>query len=190
MLLQDYDIIDAIQVEIHKPNAPVDVEFDDVYVSCHKKRNKAYLSLGSNMGDKHKNIEGAIAKLKSVAGIRNVKCSKLYDTKPYGKTDQDDFVNAVCEIETYLTPYELLDAINDIEDKFGRVRVERWGPRTLDIDIVLFGDMIINTPRLCVPHIDMHNREFVLKPLVEIAPHAYNPMLCKRAKDMYDGMKS
>ncbi len=185
MILDSYDVIDEITVEVHKPNAPVNIEFDDIYVSCNKKWEKVYLSLGSNVGDKEKNIKDALHEIKISDGIRNVKVSKLYDTKPYGKIDQDDFVNAVCELETYLTPFELLDVCNAIEEKFGRERVEKWGPRTIDIDIVLIGNKIIGTDRLCVPHIDMHNREFVLKPLVEIAPFAYHPVLHKRAREIY-----
>ena len=186
MILERYDIITETLVRIHKPNAPIGLPFDDVYVSCSKKWERVYLSLGSNIGDKESYINNAISELNEAYHIRNVRSSRLYDTKAYGKTNQEDFVNAVCELDTCLTPFELLNVCADIEDKYGRVRKEKWGPRTLDIDIVLFGDRIINTPKLIVPHIDMQNRSFVLKPLSELAPYAYNPLLNRRAIDLYN----
>ncbi len=181
ILLQTYDVISEITVEISKPNAPIEAEFDNVFVSTTKKWEKAYISLGSNMGNKDGYIEDAINKLRSKEKIRNLRGSSLYTTKPYGKVEQDDFRNAVLEIETFYTPTELLDLCNEIEDEAGRVREERWGARTLDLDILLFGNRIINTQDLNIPHIDMHNRQFVLEPLCEIAPNACHPLLGKSA---------
>lgn len=185
ILLNTYDMMTELTLEIHKPNAEINVEFGDVYVSCTKKWEKVYMSLGSNMGDKDGYINNAVNALKEYDTIRNVRLSNIYTTKPYGNTDQDDFRNAVCELECICTPFELLDICNKIENDNGRVRDEHWGPRTLDIDIVLFGDRVINTDRLIIPHIDMHNRQFVLEPLCELAPGAVHPSLRKNVLSLF-----
>lgn len=190
MILQSYEVIREITVEIHKPNAPIEAEFEDVYASCTKKWEKVYLSLGSNMGERDDFINDAIKELKLQDKIRNVKSSSLYTTKPYGKKDQDDFRNCICELESFYTPLELLNICQDIEEKNGRVREEEWGPRTLDVDIILFGNRIINTPELTVPHIDMQYRDFVLEPLCEIAKGAYHPVLHKRAIELYNELQN
>lgn len=187
-ILVKNDLIKDITVTLHKPNAPIDFSFDDIYVSHTIGWEKAYLSLGSNIGDKKKYISDAVSLLKASKGVKNLKLSDMYDTKPYGKIDQDDFVNCACELETYLTPYELLDLINTIENRLGRVRDKRWGPRTIDIDIVLFSDKVISEESLCIPHIDMANREFVLRPLSEIAPYAYHPVINMRVIDMLNAL--
>lgn len=184
ILLNTYDMVTALTLEIHKPHAKINVELKDVYVSCRKKWEKVYLSMGSNMGDKDGYINNAVNSLMEYDYIRNVRLSEIYTTKPYGNTDQDDFRNAVCELECICTPFELLDICNKIEKDNGRVRDEHWGPRTLDIDIILFGDRVINTEKLTIPHIDMHNRQFVLEPLCALAPGAYHPVLGQRACDL------
>lgn len=181
MILQTYDVISEITVRIDKPNAPVDADFSNIYVSCTKTWEKVYISLGSNIGDKDFYLEEAINKLRGKEKIRNLRISSFNTTKPYGNTNQDDFRNAVLELETFYTPLELLDVCNEIEDEAGRVRKEHWGPRTLDLDILLFGDIIINDKNLNIPHIDMHNRLFVLEPLCEIAPNACHPVIGKSA---------
>jgi len=130
----------------------------------------AYLSLGSNMGDREANVRKALDHLATNPRIRVMKVSSLYETAPIGVTDQNDFFNAVALIETDLDPTDLLDAILDIEKIVGRVRNLRWGPRVIDIDILLYDDVEINTPELTIPHPEMMNRAFVLIPLAEIAP--------------------
>ena len=190
MILQSYDVIKEITVEIHKPNAPVEAEFGDIYASCNKKWEKVYLSLGSNMGERDDYINDAIKELKLQDKIRNVRSSSLYTTKPYGNVDQDDFRNCICELECFYTPLELLDICQEIESKNGRIREEEWGPRTLDVDIILFGNRIIDTPELTVPHIDMQYRGFVLEPLCEIAKGAYHPVLQKRAIELYKDLQN
>ena len=188
MLLQSYDIIDEVTVEIHKPNAPVDADFEDISCVCHKRWEKVYLSLGSNMGDRDSYLDYAIDDIKVLEKVRNVKTSSIYTTEPYGREDLDEFRNLVCELETFYTPMELLDVCLDIEVAHDRVREEKWGPRTIDIDIILFGDKIINTSVLTIPHIDMHNREFVLEPLCEIARNAYHPLYNKRAYELLEDL--
>ncbi|NQY88306.1 MAG: 2-amino-4-hydroxy-6-hydroxymethyldihydropteridine diphosphokinase [Colwellia sp.] len=130
----------------------------------------AYIGLGSNLSSPIKQVQAAIDEIKKIAHSQVIKVSSLYLSKPMGPQDQDDYINAVLALQTTLTPLELLDALQSIENKAGRVRKEnRWGARILDLDIILFGDDIITSERLTVPHYGMTKREFVLLPLAEIA---------------------
>ena len=138
---------------------------------------QAFLGLGSNMGDRDANLRDAIAALNAASGVTVVRVSRFLHTSPQGGPAQPDYLNAAAEIETSLPPRQLLQLLLDIEARLGRVRKERWGPRTLDLDILLYERRIINKPDLMVPHPQMHSRAFVLKPLVEIAPDAWHPVL-------------
>ena len=142
----------------------------------------AYIGLGSNLGDKKANCRKAIALLAKSGRVTSV--SSLYRTEPMGYADQDDFVNAVVEIETGLSPEALLQQCRSIEDELGRVRTIRWGPRTIDVDILLYGAAMIETPELTIPHPLLHTRRFVLVPLCEIAPQTLHPKLRKTASDL------
>ena len=138
----------------------------------------AYIGLDSNLAEPIKQVQAAITAIKNIAQSEVTNVSSLYLSKPMGPQDQDDYINAVLSLETTLTPIELLDALQNIENKAGRVRKEnRWGARILDLDIILFGDKIINTDRLVVPHYGMKTREFVLVPLAEIAADLVLPSL-------------
>ncbi len=129
-----------------------------------------YLSLGSNIGDKKAYLLSAIERLEQLDKTIVKSVSSFYETAAWGKTDQDDFLNICCELETDLAPQELLLACQKIEKDLKRVRHEHWGPRTIDIDILLYGDETIATENLNVPHPYMTERAFVLVPLEEIAP--------------------
>ncbi|MGB0923306.1 MAG: 2-amino-4-hydroxy-6-hydroxymethyldihydropteridine diphosphokinase [Pseudoalteromonas shioyasakiensis] len=130
-----------------------------------------YLGLGANLNAPRKQIHAAVAALKALKDVEFVCVSHDYASKPMGPQDQPDYVNAVACVKTALKPEQLLDITQAIELEHGRVRKEeRWGPRTLDIDILLFGNDVINTPRLTVPHYGLTEREFVVYPLLEIAP--------------------
>lgn len=128
----------------------------------------AYLGLGSNMGQKKTNIKKAIKAIRAVEGLKITKISSCYVTEPWGKIDQDDFINAVIEIVVELSAQELLEKLQDIEIKMGRQRLEKWGPRNIDIDILLFGDEVLESQELTVPHPYMRERLYVLIPLMEI----------------------
>lgn len=121
--------------------------------------------------------------------IRVGALSSFIVTEPYGPVEQDDFLNACVEIETLYSPEELLDKVHVIENEAGRTRDVHWGPRTLDIDIVLYEDMIINTKDLIVPHIEMHKRLFVLEPLAQIAPGLVHPVYRKTIADLKNELK-
>ena len=144
----------------------------------------AYIGIGSNVGDREANCRKAI-ELLAEAG-RVVRVSSLYRTEPVGYHEQEDFINAVAAVETDLTPNDLLRVCHAIEDRLGRKRGLRWGPRTADLDILLFGSQVVNQPGLAIPHPRMAVRKFVLIPLVEIAPDAVNPQLHRTAAQLLD----
>ena len=134
-----------------------------------------YIGLGSNMGSPKEHITTAIKELSNIQSTHTKKVSSLYKSKPVGPSGQDDYINAVAELETELTPLELLSGLQSIENEHGRVRKERWGARTLDLDILMFGDEIIQNDQLTVPHIELPNRSFVLVPLAEINSDCHIP---------------
>ncbi|MCT4585413.1 MAG: 2-amino-4-hydroxy-6-hydroxymethyldihydropteridine diphosphokinase [Peptostreptococcaceae bacterium] len=128
----------------------------------------AYLSIGTNLGDRDKNLLDAIKYLKENKTIENIRISKVYETKAWGLTNQADFLNICVELKTNLSPKELLGICQDIESKLKRKRLIRWGPRTIDLDILLFDDEITDEDDLKIPHERMHQRVFVLKPLMDL----------------------
>lgn len=137
---------------------------------------KAYLGLGTNLGQKKENLEKALEILNSHGSIQVLKVSSFYETDPVGYENQDKFLNAAVVCETSLGPYELLDFIQEIEKALKRVREIRWGPRTIDVDILLYDSLeLLDEPRLIIPHPRMVEREFVLAPLSEIAPEMVHP---------------
>ena len=127
-----------------------------------------YISLGSNMGSKRENLAQAVELISNIPGVKLKNRSSLYETEPWGKTDQDKFLNQVIEIETSLPPRELLKELQDIEINMGRQRKEKWGPRIIDLDILLYGNEVLDDPQLAIPHPRMRERLFVLVPLAEI----------------------
>lgn len=136
----------------------------------------AYIAVGSNLADPVSQAKKAIETLKTLPESEFIKASELYSSTPMGPQNQPDYINAVVAIKTNLTPLQLLDCTQAIEQEQGRVRKdERWGPRTLDLDILLYGNEVINSERLTIPHYGMKEREFVLYPLAEIAPSLQLP---------------
>ncbi|MDN6681302.1 MAG: 2-amino-4-hydroxy-6-hydroxymethyldihydropteridine diphosphokinase [Enterobacterales bacterium] len=137
---------------------------------------RVYIALGSNLANPLHQVQSALNALAELPQTKLIATSSLYRTPPLGPQDQPDYLNAVVALDTDLSAENLLDHTQKIELEHGRVRKdERWGPRTLDLDILLFGDEIINTERLTVPHYDMKNRQFMLYPLAEIAPELRFP---------------
>lgn len=131
---------------------------------------QVYVALGANLAEPEQQLDVAVTALKTLALNNTLSVSAYYRSKPMGDVIQPDYVNAVAGFQTELLPIELLDALQDIEQQQGRLRLERWGPRTLDLDLLLYGTQHINQPRLCVPHYGMKQRSFVLVPLADIAP--------------------
>ncbi len=149
---------------------------------------RVFLGIGSNIGDRAANITRARRLLEETAGVRVVGMSSLIETRPVGYEDQRDFINAVAEIRTSRGPRELLEEIKRIEHEIGRTETFRFGPRVIDIDILLFGDRVVDDPDLTIPHPRMHERRFVLEPLAEIAPEVVHPVLKKRVIEIRDGL--
>ncbi|MCG3172012.1 MAG: Bifunctional folate synthesis protein [Myxococcota bacterium] len=135
-----------------------------------------HAALGSNTGDRKANLERALELLRQEPGLVITRLSSMIVTPPWGKTDQPDFLNMAIEVESGMTPRELLDLFLRTERAMGRERLERWGPRVIDIDLLLAGGLILDEPGLKIPHPLMHEREFVLEPLTEIAPGAIHPV--------------
>lgn len=133
-------------------------------------KQRVYLSLGSNEGDKRAYLKEALKRIGSLERTRLLKISSLYETAPWGGVEQDNFYNLVLELETQLEPLELLDKTQEIELELGRTRLVHWGPRTLDIDILIFGELELDLDLLKIPHAHMLKRRFVMEPLAEIAP--------------------
>jgi len=135
----------------------------------------AYLALGSNLGNRAENLQSAISFLRSKTKV--LKCSAVYETPPWGYEQQPKFLNQVIEVETELTPSDLLAYVKEIERKIGRKGTFRYGPRSIDIDILFYDDLVVNTPPLIIPHAQIAERAFVLVPLADIAPDYLHPIL-------------
>ena len=183
MLMRKYPI-ESVSVTVKKPQAPVSLPFDNVSVTATLTRTTALLSLGSNMGDRQSYLDMAIKRLQDNQDITVERISTPFENPPYGGVAQLPFINMAVKISTYLSPYELLEYLHSIESEAQRDRSVRWGDRTLDMDIVFYGDCIIDDDTLTIPHPDYFNRDFVLKPLKEIAPNFLCPLLKKRIKDV------
>ncbi len=140
-----------------------------------------YFSVGANVGNRERYIKNAISSLKTLGEIE---CSSLYETTPWGNLGQENFLNAVCVIETDKKPAEILLIIKSIEKGLGRKRITKWGPRTIDIDILFYGDVVIHTADLIIPHPHISGRKFVLVPLNEIASNLVHPVLKKTVEQM------
>lgn len=178
-MLLSMPALKGITIELCKPHAPIGLPFENVSVTIERNWHTAYLAVGSNMGDKKNYIRQGIHELEQVTGIMDVKVSELIVTKPYGGVKQDDFMNGAIQLQTLLTPHELLDVLHEIEQHANRERIIRWGPRTLDLDIIFYDKLIFEDDDLMIPHIDMENRDFVLRPLMELCPNYRHPVLGK-----------
>ena len=188
VVLLEFPLVEALDVEIRKPQAPIGLPFESVSVKIHRGWHKAYVAIGSNMGDKEKYLQEAIKGLADHERIVVTQVSSLITTEPYGGVEQDVFLNGMVEIKTLLTPHELLDYLHELEQKAGRERILRWGPRTLDLDIVFYDKLIFEDDVLIIPHVDMENRDFVIKPMVELNANYRHPILQKTMKQLLDAL--
>ena len=184
-LLLEFKLVKSVLLEIRKPHAPIEREFESVSVEIERGWHEAFVAFGSNLGDKEKFIDEAIEALSNLPQINIVAISDKIVTEPYGNVEQDVFLNGVMKIETLLPADELLQILQKVEEHAGRERKIHWGPRTLDLDIIFYDDDIISEDDLIVPHPDMKNRDFVLKPLMQIAPYKLHPVYRKTISDIY-----
>lgn len=168
-IMENFQRAEAVTLTVKKPEAPMSRKFDYVAASVALERNSVYLSLGSSVGDKKAYLDGAVRLLNGVRGVKVERVSSYITSKPYGGAAKNDFLNCAVKISTVLSPENLLCEIHLIENGLGRVRDLRWGDRTIDIDIIFFGDKIIKSRNLTIPHADYKRRSFVLTPLMEIA---------------------
>ena len=144
----------------------------------------AYIGLGANLGDPRRQLEQALALIAALPEVEVLKVSTFYRNPPLGPPDQPWYVNAVAQVRTRLAPEELFRALCQVEVALGRVRGEKWGPRLIDLDLLLYNGEIMEGPDLVLPHPEMHRRAFVLVPLVEIAPEAWHPKLKQSAAQL------
>ena len=150
----------------------------------------AYIGMGSNVGEREAHLRAAVEALRNTIGLRVLAVSRFYETAPLGgPPGQGDYLNAVCAVAGARTARELLERLLAIEAGRGRARRERWGPRTLDLDLLLFGDAVIDEPGLNVPHPCLHERAFVIEPLAAIAPDARHPLLNKTAATLWEELQ-
>ena len=188
-LLSKYLLMEGLTLTVHKPQAPIPTRFDDVTLTIQRQWTTAYLATGSNLGDMQANLDSVLVAIEQDPNVILVKQSGYLKTAPYGVIDQPDFMNGAIKIRTIYTPSELLQFCHRVEQAAGRVRIRHWGERTLDVDILMYGDLVMFTDDLKIPHPEMHLRDFVLEPLAEIEPYLIHPLLKQSVKALLVNLK-
>lgn len=183
-LFANFDLINSVKLCIKKPWAPIGLPMDYVAVEIERSWHRTYVALGSNMGDKLMYLENAVKAIEGDVNCKLLKISDIIVTEPYGPVEQEEFLNGCMMIDTLYTPQELLRFLQRLEQDAHRVREVHWGPRTLDLDILLYDDLVTSDDELTIPHPEMHKRSFVLEPLKQIAPNAIHPLLRQRIRDL------
>lgn len=187
-ILLKYEVVDKVKLKLKKPWAPVKKHLDYVAVEIERQWHKAYIAIGSNLGDKEKNIKESMEIINNSSHTKINKIAEYYNTEPVGYKEQDDFLNTAIEIKTLLTPKKLMRFLLSVEKSLKRERVIKWGPRTLDLDIIFYDDLISSDEEVIIPHPRMEERLFVLNPLCDIAPYKIHPILNKRIMDIRDNI--
>lgn len=188
-ILLRYQKAVSIEISVSKPHAPIPLPFENVSVSIERSWHEAYIGFGSNVGDKEEYIRKGLETLENESDIFILRTSAMIETEFYGRDGMEPVLNGVVKIKTLLTPYELLDVCNRIEAEAKRDRTEHWGPRTLDMDILFYDKVILEDEELTIPHIDMKTRDFVLRPMAEIAPGLVHPVYQKTITDLLNELK-
>lgn len=178
-LLLRFPYVVSVDLEIRKPHAPIPLNFSSVSVKIHRGWHRAYIALGSNIGDTRAVIANAIEAMRQHPLMEVQRVSSLIVTAPYGGVEQDDFLNGVLCLDTLLSPEELLEELHKMEASAGRERLVHWGPRTLDLDILFYDHLVYHSENLVIPHGDLCNRVFVLEPMNEIDPYFIHPVCGK-----------
>lgn len=183
-ILNNYNLVDRVKVLVKKPWAPIGKPLEYAAVEIDRKWSTAYIALGSNLGDKEKNLKDAINLISDYPNIVLIKTANTYETKPVGYLDQANFLNSAVKVKTLLAPKALIHVLLDIEEQLKRERLIKWGPRTIDLDIIFYDNIISCDEEVIIPHPRMHERMFVLKPLCDLDPYYMHPILNKRIIDL------
>ncbi|MGK0469358.1 2-amino-4-hydroxy-6-hydroxymethyldihydropteridine diphosphokinase [Clostridium sp.] len=178
-ILLKYDLVQRVVVKVKKPWAPIGKPLEYAAVEIDRKWHTSYIGVGGNMGDKEGNVKAALDFINNAYHTKITKTSKFYETKPVGYLEQEDFLNCAIEVKTLLNPLELVRFLLSIEEELKRERVIRWGPRTIDLDVLLYDNIISHLDEIMLPHPRMQERMFVLEPLCDIAPYVMHPILNK-----------
>ncbi|KOA20127.1 bifunctional folate synthesis protein [Clostridium homopropionicum DSM 5847] len=188
-VLLNYGEVERVKITIKKPWAPIGKPIDYAAVEIDRRWNRVFIGVGSNLGDKKENIKLAAEKINSSGLTKIINQSPQYETKPVGYLEQDNFINAVFEAKTLLNPKELIVLLLEIEKELKRERLIKWGPRTIDLDILLYNDIVTSSEEIVIPHLRMHERLFVIKPLCDIAPYVIHPVLNKRIYEIKEELE-
>lgn len=188
-ILFEFPAVHRVEMEIEKPDAPIPLRFDSVSVKITRGWHRVFIALGSNMGNRLKYLERSVANLQEDSYFRDIKVSDYIETAPYGGVEQEDFLNGVLEAETLYSPVGLLERLQREEQLAERKREVHWGPRTLDLDILFYDDLVLAEEKLSIPHPDMKNRKFVLEPLAMIAPTFVHPVYRKTVKELLEELE-
>ena len=188
-LLLEFPLVKSLEIQVKKPWAPIGIPISSVAVKIHRGWHRAYIGAGSNMGDRLEYISKAIEQIEEQEDTKVVHVSSLIETKPYGGVEQDDFLNGCIAVDTLKEPMELLDFLMDLEKQAGRKRMVHWGPRTLDLDILMYDDRVMNERELTIPHKEIHKRMFVLETLVEIETYLMHPLLHKTVIELKETLE-
>lgn len=188
-ILLNYSLVDRVKLMLKKPWAPIGKPIAYAAVEVDRMWHSAFIGVGSNLGDKKENIKNAAEKINYSGLTKIVKEAEQYETKPVGYLEQDNFLNTIFQVKTLLSPKELIKLLLDIEKELKRERIIKWGPRTIDLDILLYDDIITSHEEAIIPHPRMHERLFVLEPLCEIAPYIMHPILNKRMYEIKEELE-
>jgi dihydroneopterin aldolase/2-amino-4-hydroxy-6-hydroxymethyldihydropteridine diphosphokinase len=188
-ILEHYSAVNQVDLTLKKPWAPVLLELKYPAVRIVRGRHIAYVAVGSNLGDKKAHIEQAISLINQSGHTKILRQSTLIETDPVGYDNQDPFLNGVMMVSTTLTPIKLIQWLMSIEADLKRERLVKWGPRTIDLDVIYYDDLVTDDMDIVLPHPRMHERAFVLEPLAEIAPYTVHPLYKKRTIELLDALK-
>ncbi|OFV69370.1 2-amino-4-hydroxy-6-hydroxymethyldihydropteridine diphosphokinase [Acetobacterium wieringae] len=189
-VLKHYPMVKHVSLTIKKPWAPILKSMDTVAIEINRGWHQAFIGLGTNMGDRNLNLTEAITAIKSTPGIEGLTQSTIIETEPWGYTDQDAFLNCVLKIRTTLPPPVLMNRLLEIELELKRERTIHWGPRTIDLDILFYDNLISDDPHVILPHPRIQERTFVMESMAEIAPYFVHPLLNIRMIELFNNLKN